>query len=226
MIQGKLGTAHPEYSDKKAKQDRSFKEYQSLAERLMVEYQEIETMKSTLVAAPALALAKAQLEFFEKGVKDFQPHLCELGSDVSDSIRSNMSKISQNRLRYASMSDAEWYQQHQERLRDDGATGGVATMSLAAPPPSAPPAAVKAAVAQPLQPVAETPSAPRPPAPPPPKAKVTARALFSYDATNEEELTLVENQVIEVTKEDDSGWWQGIVDGKEGWFPANYVEKL
>jgi hypothetical protein len=35
----------------------------------------------------------------------------------------------------------------------------------------------------------------------------------------------VENQVIEVTKEDDSGWWQGIANGKEGWFPANYVEK-
>jgi hypothetical protein len=61
--------------------------------------------------------------------------------------------------------------------------------------------------------------------PPPAKAKLTARALFSYDAANEEELTLVENQIIEITKEDDSGWWQGVANGKEGWFPANYVEK-
>jgi hypothetical protein len=61
--------------------------------------------------------------------------------------------------------------------------------------------------------------------PPPAKAKVTARALFNYEAANDEELTLVEHQIVEITKEDDSGWWQGIVNGKEGWFPANYVEK-
>jgi hypothetical protein len=29
-------------------------------------------MKSTLIAAPALALATAQMEFFEKGARDFQ----------------------------------------------------------------------------------------------------------------------------------------------------------
>jgi hypothetical protein len=38
----------------------------------MIEYHEIDLMKSTLIAAPALALAVAQMDFFEKGAKDFQ----------------------------------------------------------------------------------------------------------------------------------------------------------
>jgi hypothetical protein len=38
----------------------------------MIEYHEIDLMKSTLIAAPALALAVAQMDFFEQGAKDFQ----------------------------------------------------------------------------------------------------------------------------------------------------------
>lgn len=38
----------------------------------MIEYHEIDLVKSTLIAAPALALAVAQMDFFEKGAKDFQ----------------------------------------------------------------------------------------------------------------------------------------------------------
>jgi hypothetical protein len=38
----------------------------------MIEYHEIDVMKSTLIAAPALALATAQMEFFEESAKDFQ----------------------------------------------------------------------------------------------------------------------------------------------------------
>lgn len=30
----------------------------------------------------------------------------------------------------------------------------------------------------------------------------------------------------QVLKEDDSGWWQGEVDGRIGWFPFNYVEMI
>jgi hypothetical protein len=108
FVNGKLGTSHPEYSDKKAKQDRSFKEYQSLAERLMIEYHEIDSMKSTLIAAPALALATAQMDFFEDSAKDFQSHKNKLGRDVSDAIRANMTKFTQTRQRYAAMSEAEW----------------------------------------------------------------------------------------------------------------------
>lgn len=25
---------------------------------------------------------------------------------------------------------------------------------------------------------------------------------------------------------DESGWWRGTCDGREGWFPSNFVEPL
>jgi hypothetical protein len=37
-------------------------------------------------------------------------------------------------------------------------------------------------------------------------------------------LNLVEGDKVEVTKKDASGWWEGILDGKKGLFPGNYVE--
>ncbi len=46
--------------------------YLAIQERCLVEFLEIDHMKSTLIAAPALALATAQMEFFEKGARDFQ----------------------------------------------------------------------------------------------------------------------------------------------------------
>jgi len=29
-----------------------------------------------------------------------------------------------------------------------------------------------------------------------------------------------------VLKEDDSGWWQGEINGRIGWFPFNYVKVI
>ncbi|MGB1605382.1 MAG: SH3 domain-containing protein [Promethearchaeia archaeon] len=31
---------------------------------------------------------------------------------------------------------------------------------------------------------------------------------------------------MQITEEDDSGWWKGVLRGTEGWFPVNYVEQL
>uniref|UniRef100_A0A8C8SYY1 Myosin IE n=1 Tax=Pelusios castaneus TaxID=367368 RepID=A0A8C8SYY1_9SAUR len=52
------------------------------------------------------------------------------------------------------------------------------------------------------------------------------RALYAYDAQDTDELSFNAEDVIEITKEDPSGWWQGRLRGKEGLFPGNYVEKL
>uniref|UniRef100_A0A7S4JFE5 Uncharacterized protein n=1 Tax=Guillardia theta TaxID=55529 RepID=A0A7S4JFE5_GUITH len=70
------------------------------------------------------------------------------------------------------------------------------------------------------------PPAPPPPPPPPPpvESKRLVKALFAYEAAAEIELSLEENDIIEVLREDDSGWWQGRKDGRVGWFPFNYVE--
>ena len=52
----------------------------------------------------------------------------------------------------------------------------------------------------------------------------TVRAMFEYVGTTETELDLAEGDVVTVLKQDPSGWWQGEVDGRIGWFPFNYVQ--
>lgn len=36
-------------------------------------------------------------------------------------------------------------------------------------------------------------------------------------------LSFLAGQVIHVLNRDDSGWWDGELDGRRGWFPSNYV---
>ncbi|XP_013910939.1 PREDICTED: unconventional myosin-Ie-like [Thamnophis sirtalis] len=52
------------------------------------------------------------------------------------------------------------------------------------------------------------------------------RALYAYDAQDTDELSFNANDVIEIVKEDPSGWWEGRIRGKEGLFPGNYVERI
>lgn len=61
---------------------------------------------------------------------------------------------------------------------------------------------------------------------PPKPVKETCRVLFSYQAANEDELTLKKDDVITIiTKEvADKGWWKGELRGKIGLFPDNFVE--
>jgi hypothetical protein len=55
------------------------------------------------------------------------------------------------------------------------------------------------------------------------------KALYDYNAQEENELTFKAGDVIIVIVEDDSGWWQGKLEknqSKEGLFPGNYCEPL
>lgn len=52
------------------------------------------------------------------------------------------------------------------------------------------------------------------------------RALYAYDAQDTDELSFNANDVLEIVKEDPSGWWQGRIRGREGLFPGNYVERI
>lgn len=56
--------------------------------------------------------------------------------------------------------------------------------------------------------------------------KEICRALFPYEAANEDELTLKEGDVIALLsrEEPDQGWWRGELRGKVGVFPDNFVE--
>lgn len=62
-----------------------------------------------------------------------------------------------------------------------------------------------------------------PPVAAPPKPK--CRALYPYDPVEPDELRLQENDIIEILEED-GDWWKGLLNGQEGLFPANYVEKI
>lgn len=49
------------------------------------------------------------------------------------------------------------------------------------------------------------------------------RTLYAYEAQDTDELTFAKDQLIELVKKDESGWWQGRLGGRTGLFPANYV---
>lgn len=52
------------------------------------------------------------------------------------------------------------------------------------------------------------------------------RVVFSYKQDHVDELSLNVGDVISVIGEDEEGWWRGILNGKEGVFPSNFVEEI
>ncbi|XP_040283247.1 CD2-associated protein isoform X2 [Bufo bufo] len=58
-----------------------------------------------------------------------------------------------------------------------------------------------------------------------PKAKEMCRALYNYDATNDDELSFKDGDIIHLISKDtgDPGWWRGELNGKEGVFPDNFA---
>ncbi|XP_037326134.1 unconventional myosin-If [Pungitius pungitius] len=67
-----------------------------------------------------------------------------------------------------------------------------------------------------------------PPAPKPqPQPKgPQCRAIYQYIGQDTDEISFDVNDVFDLIKEDPSGWWTGRVQGKQGLFPGNYVEKI
>eukprot|EP01114_Cavostelium_apophysatum_P009508 TRINITY_DN2265_c0_g1_i2.p1 TRINITY_DN2265_c0_g1~~TRINITY_DN2265_c0_g1_i2.p1 ORF type:complete len:597 (-),score=210.06 TRINITY_DN2265_c0_g1_i2:52-1842(-) len=60
-----------------------------------------------------------------------------------------------------------------------------------------------------------------------PSAVLKAKALFDYNAQEDNELSFKENDVITIVeKVANSDWWQGELNGKRGLFPSNFVEIL
>ncbi|KAK0202310.1 SH3 domain-containing protein [Desarmillaria ectypa] len=54
---------------------------------------------------------------------------------------------------------------------------------------------------------------------------ICAVVLYEYEATEDNEMTLLEGELIEQIEELDEGWWSGVgPGGKTGMFPANYVQ--
>lgn len=52
------------------------------------------------------------------------------------------------------------------------------------------------------------------------------RALYNYETDDPTSLSFREGDNIQVLKQLDSGWWDGIVHGQRGWFPSNYCTPI
>jgi len=48
--------------------------------------------------------------------------------------------------------------------------------------------------------------------------------MYDYLAHEDDELTLKVGDVIHSIVKMDGGWWEGVVNGKKGMFPDNFVK--
>jgi len=53
---------------------------------------------------------------------------------------------------------------------------------------------------------------------------VEAVVMYDYLAHEDDELTLKVGDVIHSIVKMDGGWWEGVVNGKKGMFPDNFVK--
>uniref|UniRef100_UPI003AAD6A30 rho guanine nucleotide exchange factor 7a isoform X1 n=1 Tax=Centroberyx gerrardi TaxID=166262 RepID=UPI003AAD6A30 len=56
--------------------------------------------------------------------------------------------------------------------------------------------------------------------------QLLVKARFNFQQTNEDELTFNKGEIIGVTRQEEGGWWEGMLNGKTGWFPSNYVREV
>lgn len=49
-------------------------------------------------------------------------------------------------------------------------------------------------------------------------------ALYSYEASKPDDLAFSEGDIIYLTRRQDNGWCEGVSNGKQGFFPMNYVQ--
>ncbi|XP_055966203.1 nostrin [Sorex fumeus] len=52
------------------------------------------------------------------------------------------------------------------------------------------------------------------------------KALYSFQARQDDELNLKKGDIVTIHKKKEEGWWFGSLNGKKGHFPAAYVEEL
>ncbi|XP_069746499.1 rho guanine nucleotide exchange factor 7-like isoform X3 [Narcine bancroftii] len=55
---------------------------------------------------------------------------------------------------------------------------------------------------------------------------MVVKAKFNFYQTNEDELCFTKGDIIHVTRIEEGGWWEGTLNGKNGWFPSNYVREI
>ncbi|KAM9843048.1 ABI family, member 3a isoform 1-T2 [Aulostomus maculatus] len=58
----------------------------------------------------------------------------------------------------------------------------------------------------------------------PPQYLEKVEALYSYEGLKPEDLSIAEGDIIYLTHRHEDGWWEGLLNGKRGFFPENYVQ--
>ena len=48
--------------------------------------------------------------------------------------------------------------------------------------------------------------------------------IYNYKAQEDDELTLRVNDIIKDVTVGEGGWWTGVLNGKRGFFPDNFVQ--
>ncbi|XP_057678481.1 CD2-associated protein isoform X1 [Corythoichthys intestinalis] len=56
--------------------------------------------------------------------------------------------------------------------------------------------------------------------------KRQVKVFFEYQPQNEDELELKVGDIVDVVDEVEEGWWSGIINGKSGLFPSNFVKEV
>ncbi|XP_063045554.1 rho guanine nucleotide exchange factor 6 isoform X2 [Engraulis encrasicolus] len=56
--------------------------------------------------------------------------------------------------------------------------------------------------------------------------QLVVKARFNFKQNNEDELSFNKGEIIQVTRQEEGGWWEGNLNGKTGWFPSNYVREV
>ncbi|KAM9376895.1 rho guanine nucleotide exchange factor 6 isoform 2-T2 [Pholidichthys leucotaenia] len=56
--------------------------------------------------------------------------------------------------------------------------------------------------------------------------QLMVKARFNFKQNNEDELSFSKGDMILVTRQEEGGWWEGMLNGKTGWFPSNYVREV
>ncbi|CUA76013.1 hypothetical protein RSOLAG22IIIB_02019 [Rhizoctonia solani] len=63
---------------------------------------------------------------------------------------------------------------------------------------------------------------------PPPPAGPQCKAMWDYnlDGLLKDDLSFRAGDIIQIVKEDNADWWTGRLNGREGMFPVNHIERL
>jgi len=59
--------------------------------------------------------------------------------------------------------------------------------------------------------------------PSPSQSLVIVKALYNYEPQHEMDLSLKEGDLVKLLEKHPSGWWEGEINGKMGYFPSNFV---